>query len=164
MGTTITPEILSQIQSKKIATEDNIINENKFTKKEKIYKIRDIMNNIYSTYYKKEKKENIKIENNIIENKIEFNKEKKEEKEKEELNLNNILFQKHKSFDSSYNFYKKFDILESDNIFNNNNEIFSENNDESIISDYADISMDISNFNKIQRKKKIIKNIIKKRK
>ena len=74
MGTTITPEILSQIQSKKIATEDNIINENKFTKKEKIYKIRDIMNNIYSTYYKKEKKENIKIENNIIENKIEFNK------------------------------------------------------------------------------------------
>jgi hypothetical protein len=84
MGTTITPEILSQIQSKKIATEDNIINENKPPKKEKTYKIRDIMNNIYSTYDKKEKKENIKIENNIIENKIEFNKEKKEEKEKEE--------------------------------------------------------------------------------
>ena len=154
MGTTITPEILSQIQSKKIATEDNIINENKFSKKEKIYKIRDIMNNIYSTYYKKEKKENIKIENNIIENKIEFNKEKNEEKEKEELNLNNIIFKKHKSFDSSYNFYKKFDILESDNIFNNNNEIFSENNDESIISDYADISMDISNFNKNTKKEK----------
>ena len=147
MGTEITPELLSQIQSKKLTNSTNkITNENKFAKKVEKPKIKEIITDIYSPYIKK--KENINIENNLNENIINI------KQEEDDINLNHIFFQEHKSFDSSYNFYKKFDILESDNIFNNNNEIFSENNDESIISDYADISMDISNFNKNTKKEK----------
>ena len=101
------------------------------------------MINIYFPFYEKEQKNsNVIKNNNKNEIKIEDNKEK-------DLNLNNIIFKRHKSFDSSYNFYNKSDILYYNFIFyKEKNEIFSEKNDDSVISDYADISNDILNFNK----------------
>ena len=101
------------------------------------------MINIYFPFYEKEQKNsNVIKNNNMNEIKIEDNKEK-------DLNLNNIIFKRHKSFDSSYNFYNKSDILYYNFIFyKEKNEIFSEKNDDSVISDYADISNDILNFNK----------------
>ena len=151
MGTTITPEILSQIKSKKIQkSNDEISNENKFSKKIKRPKYKEIICDIYSPYIKKEKNENI-----ILENKINENISKKIE---EDLNLNNIIFQRHKSFDSSYNFFKKFDIMNSNNKYESeNDEILSDKNNESIDSDYSDISSDILYFNKKIKKKKMCK-------
>ena len=151
MGTTITPEILSQIQSKKIPNSTNkITNENKFAKKVEKPKIKEIITDIYSPYIKK--KENINIENNLNENIINI------KQEEDDINLNHIFFQEHKSFDSSYNFYKKNEIMNSNKIFENSDfELLSEKNNESIISDYADISEDILNFNN-KNKKEIEKN------
>jgi len=151
MGTTITPEILSQIKSKKIQkSNDEISNENKFSKKIKRPKYKEIICDIYSPYIKKEKNENI-----ILENKINENISKKIE---EDLNLNNIIFQRHKSFDSSYNFFKKFDNMNSNNKYESeNDEILSDKNNESIDSDYSDISSDILYFNKKIKKKKMCK-------
>ena len=151
MGTTITPEILSQIKSKKIQkSNDEISNENKFSKKIKRPKYKEIICDIYSPYIKKEKNENI-----ILENKINENISKKIE---EDLNLNNIIFQRHKSFDSSYNFFKKFDNMNSNNKYElENDEILSDKNNESIDSDYSDISSDILYFNKKIKKKKMCK-------
>ena len=146
MGTEITPELLSQIQSKKLTNSTNkITNENKFAKKVEKPKIKEIITDIYSPHIKK--KENINIENNIIDNEVDV------KQEEDDLNLNHIFFQKHKSFDSSYNFYKKNDIMNSNKIFeNSNNELNSEKNNESIISDYADISQDMLNFNNNNKK------------
>ena len=146
MGTEITPELLSQIQSKKLTNSTNkITNENKFAKKIEKPKIKEIITDIYSPHIKK--KENISIENNIIDNAIDV------KQKEDDLNLNHIFFQKHKSFDSSYNFYKKNDIMNSNKIFeNSNDELNSEKNNESIISDYADISQDMLNFNNINKK------------
>ena len=146
MGTEITPELLSQIQSKKLTNSTNkITNENKFAKKVEKPKIKEIITDIYSPHIKK--KENINIENNIIDNAIDV------KQEEDDLNLNHIFFQKHKSFDSSYNFYKKNDIMNSNKIFeNSNDELNSEKNNESIISDYADISQDMLNFNNNNKK------------
>ena len=146
MGTEITPELLSQIQSKKLTNSTNkITNENKFAKKIEKPKIKEIITDIYSPHFKK--KENINIENNIIDNAIDV------KQEEDDLNLNHIFFQKHKSFDSSYNFYKKNDIMNSNKIIeNSNDELNSEKNNESIISDYADISQDILNFNNNNKK------------
>ena len=148
MGTEITPELLSQIQSKKLTNSTNkITNENKFAKKIEKPKIKEIITDIYSPHIKK--KENINIENNIIDNAIDV------KQEEDDLNLNHIFFQKHKSFDSSYNFYKKNDIMNSNKIIeNSNDELNSEKNNESIISDYADISQDILNFNNNNKKGK----------
>ena len=146
MGTEITPELLSQIQSKKLTNSTNkITNENKFAKKIEKPKIKEIITDIYSPHIKK--KENINIENNIIDNAIDV------KQEEDDLNLNHIFFQKHKSFDLSYNFYKKNDIMNSNKIFeNSNDELNSEKNNESIISDYADISQDMLNFNNNNKK------------
>jgi len=146
MGTEITPELLSQIQSKKLTNSTNkITNENKFAKKVEKPKIKEIITDIYSPHIKK--KENINIENNIINNAIDV------KHEEDDLNLNHIFFQKHKSFDSSYNFYKKNDFMNSNKIIeNSNDELNSEKNNESIISDYADISQDILNFNNNNKK------------
>ena len=143
MGTTITPEILNQIQSKKVPNNfNNINNVNKLYKKEKKTKFKDIISNIYSPYYKKEQKNEIINEENEIEENIII-------PQKDELDLNHIFFQKHKSFDSSYNFYKKIDIFNLDNNSEEEREeLFSENNNASMVSDYADISYDFSNFNK----------------
>ena len=151
MGTEITPELLSQIQSKKLTNCTNkITNENKFAKKVEKPKIKEIITDIYSPYIKK--KENINIENNLNENIINI------KQEEDDINLNHIFFQEHKSFDSSYNFYKKNEIMNSNKIFENSNfELLSEKNDESIISDYADISQDMINFNN-KNKKEIEKN------
>ena len=146
MGTEITPELLSQIQSKKLTNSTNkITNENKFAKKIEKPKIKEIITDIYSPHIKK--KENINIENNIIDKTVDV------KQEEDDLNLNHIFFQKHKSFDSSYNFYKKNDIMNSNKIFeNSNDELNSEKNNESIISDYADISQDMLNFNNNNKK------------
>ena len=151
MGTEITPELLSQIQSKKLTNCTNkITNENKFAKKVEKPKIKEIITDIYSPYIKK--KENINIENNLNENIINI------KQEEDDINLNHIFFQEHKSFDSSYNFYKKNEIMNSNKIFENSNfELLSEKNNESIISDYADISQDMLNFNN-KNKKEIEKN------
>ncbi len=151
MGTEITPELLSQIQSKKLTNSTNkITNENKFAKKIEKPKIKEIITDIYSPYIKK--KENINIENNLNENIINI------KQEEDDINLNHIFFQEHKSFDSSYNFYKKNEIMNSNKIFENSNfELLSEKNNESIISDYADISQDMLNFNN-NNKKEIEKN------
>ena len=151
MGTEITPELLSQIQSKKLTNCTNkITNENKFAKKVEKPKIKEIITDIYSPYIKK--KENINIENNLNENIINI------KQEEDDINLNHIFFQEHKSFDSSYNFYKKNEIMNSNKIFENSDfELLSEKNNESIISDYADISEDILNFNN-KNKKEIEKN------
>ena len=151
MGTEITPELLSQIQSKKLTNCTNkITNENKFAKKVEKPKIKEIITDIYSPYIKK--KENINIENNLDENIINI------KQEEDDINLNHIFFQEHKSFDSSYNFYKKNEIMNSNKIFENSDfELLSEKNNESIISDYADISQDMLNFNN-KNKKEIEKN------
>ena len=151
MGTEITPELLSQIQSKKLTNCTNkITNENKFAKKVEKPKIKEIITDIYSPYIKK--KENINIENNLNENIINI------KQEEDDINLNHIFFQEHKSFDSSYNFYKKNEIMNSNKIFENSDfELLSEKNNESIISDYADISQDMLNFNN-KNKKEIEKN------
>ena len=151
MGTEITPELLSQIQSKKLTNSTNkITNENKFAKKVEKPKIKEIITDIYSPYIKK--KENINIENNLNENIINI------KQEEDDINLNHIFFQEHKSFDSSYNFYKKNEIMNSNKIFENSDfELLSEKNNESIISDYADISQDMLNFNN-KNKKEIEKN------
>ena len=113
-------------------------------------------------------------ENNINKNSINTGNEindkiLKGEKEIEEMN--NIIFRKHKSFDLSDNFLNKDLLLEdtNDNINNNNNkiniytshnngynpEINSQKDNESNISDYADISKAYSLFNKKKIKKKI---------
>ena len=146
MGTEITPELLSQIQSKKLTNSTNkITNENKFAKKIEKPKIKEIITDIYSPHIKK--KENINIENNIIDNAVDV------KQKEDDLNLNHIFFQKHKSFDLSYNFYKKNEIMNSNKIFeNSNDELNSEKNNESIISDYADISQDMLNFNNNNKK------------
>ena len=151
MGTEITPELLSQIQSKKLTNSTNkITNENKFAKKVEKPKIKEIITDIYSPYIKK--KENINIENNLNENIINI------KQEEDDINLNHIFFQEHKSFDLSYNFYKKNEIMNSNKIFENSDfELLSEKNNESIISDYADISQDMLNFNN-KNKKEIEKN------
>ena len=148
MGTEITPELLSQIQSKKLTNSTNkITNENKFAKKVEKPKIKEIITDIYSPYIKK--KENINIENNLNENIINI------KQEEDDINLNHIFFQEHKSFDSSYNFYKKNEIMNSNKIFENSDfELLSEKNNESIISDYADISQDMLNFNNKNKKEK----------
>ena len=151
MGTEITPELLSQIQSKKLTNSTNkITNENKFAKKVEKPKIKEIITDIYSPYIKKN--ENINIENNLNENIINI------KQEEDDINLNHIFFQEHKSFDLSYNFYKKNEIMNSNKIFENSDfELLSEKNNESIISDYADISQDMLNFNN-KNKKEIEKN------
>ena len=148
MGTEITPELLSQIQSKKLTNSTNkITNENKFAKKVEKPMIKEIITDIYSPYIKK--KENINIENNLDENIINI------KQEEDDINLNHIFFQKHNSFDSSYNFYKKNEIINSNKIFENSDfELLSEKNNESIISDYADISQDMMSFNNKNKKEK----------
>lgn len=145
MGTVITPELLSQIQTKKIPkSNEKICNENKFSKKKEKPKFKEIINDIYSPYIKKKKENSDK--NEII---INIQIDQENNKENEEINLNKIFFQKHKSFDLSYNFYKTFDILDTNSKFEKaNEENYSEINNESLISDYADISNDFSNFKK----------------
>ena len=145
MGTAITPELLSQIQSKKTSDSSNKINnKNKINKKIGKINFKEIMINIYFPFYEKEQKNSNAIKNNN-KNEIKIEEDNKEK----DLNLNNIIFKRHKSFDSSYNFYNKSDILYYNFIFyKEKNEIFSEKNEDSLISDYADISNDILNFNK----------------
>ena len=149
MGTVMTPELLNQIQTKKIEKSNDLIyNENKNSKKIKKPKYNEIINNIYKPYINNNK------ENNINTNKNEIIINPKQEKEKNiannEINLNKIFFQNHKSFDLSYNFFKNFDIFDSNSDSNpekNKEDNYSDLNNISIVSDYADISNDISFFN-----------------
>ena len=141
MGTAITPELLNKIQSKKITNSTNkIIEENEISKIDNKSNFKEILNNIYSSYYNKEQK-----------NEIINSEDKNDENRKIEIDLNDIIIQRHKSFDSSYNLYKKYDNLNY--IFEKGyNENLSENDNESNISDYVDISNEIKNFNKNKKK------------
>ena len=168
MGLAFTQETLNQIKSKK-STKD-INNINKIINKQKLS---DIYNNIYSDIYKKKhykyekeslininsNNENIIIENNnIIKNNM--NKIDNKEEEKNDEEINNILFLKHKSIDLSYNYIYK-DLLLDNNTNNNiinNQEIYSEKDNESINSDYKDISQEFLIFkNKDKYDKKLLK-------
>ena len=168
MGLAFTQETLNQIKSKKITKDINNIN--KIINKQKLS---DIYNNIYSDIYKKknykyEKESSINInsnnENMIIENnniiKNNMNKIDNKEKEKNGEEINNILFLKHKSIDLSYNYIYK-DLLLDNNTNNNiinNQEIYSEKDNESINSDYKDISQEFLIFkNKDKYDKKLLK-------
>ena len=168
MGLAFTQETLNQIKSKKITKDINNIN--KIINKQKLG---DIYNNIYSDIYKKkhykyEKESLINInsnnENMIIENnniiKNNMNKIDNKEEEKNDEEINNILFLKHKSIDLSYNYIYK-DLLLDNNTNNNiinNQEIYSEKDNESINSDYKDISQEFLIFkNKDKYDKKLLK-------
>ena len=103
----MTPELLKEIQSKKISDSAiKISNKNKFAKNIEKINFKEITINIYFPFYKKEQKIS-----NIIKNKNSKEIKFEENNKEKELNLNNIIFQRHRSFDSSYNFYKKNDIL-----------------------------------------------------
>ena len=171
MGLAFTQETLNQIKSKKITKDINNIN--KIINKQKLS---DIYNDIYSDIYKKKhykyekeslininsNNENVIIENNnIIKNNMNIIDNKEEEKNDEEIN--NILFLKHKSIDLSYNYIYK-DLLLDNNTNNTNNniinnqEIYSEKDNESINSDYKDISQEFLIFNnKDKYDKKLLK-------
>ena len=168
MGLAFTQETLNQVKSKKITKDINNIN--KIINKQKLS---DIYNNIYSDIYKKKhykyekeslininsNNENIIIENNnIIKNNM--NKIDNKEEEKNDEEINNILFLKHKSIDLSYNYIYK-DLLLDNNTNNNiinNQEIYSEKDNESINSDYKDISQEFLIFkNKDKYDKKLLK-------
>ena len=168
MGLAFTQETLNQIKSKKITKDINNIN--KIINKQKLS---DIYNNIYSDIYKKkhykyEKESLINInsnnENMIIENnniiKNNMNKIDNKEEEKNDEEINNILFLKHKSIDLSYNYIYK-DLLLDNNTNNNiinSQEIYSEKDNESINSDYKDISQEFLIFkNKDKYDKKLLK-------
>ena len=143
----------------------------------------NIFKNIYSPFYKKINKnynENelildtkLEDENNINSNSKNFGNEindKITKGEKEEEEMNNIIFRKHKSFDLSDNNLNKDLLMDDFNINNNNSnniniytshnngynlEINSQKDNESNISDYADISKAYSLFNKKKIKNKI---------
>ena len=171
MGLAFTQETLNQIKSKKITKDINNIN--KIINKQKLS---DIYNDIYSDIYKKKhykyekeslininsNNENVIIENNnIIKNNM--NKIDNKEEEKNDEEINNILFLKHKSIDLSYNYIYK-DLLLDNNTNNTNNniinnqEIYSEKDNESINSDYKDISQEFLIFNnKDKYDKKLLK-------
>ena len=164
---------------------NNIDNSNEKIKKNKNNIYWNIFNNIYSPFYKKIKQKSSENENELIlstksgkENNINKNtgneiNDKILKREKEVEEMNNIIFRKHKSFDLSDNHLKKELLLEdtntNDNVnINNNNiniytshnngynpEINSQKDNESNISDYADISKAYSLFNKKKIKKKI---------
>ena len=168
MGLAFTQETLNQVKSKKITKDINNIN--KIINKQKLS---DIYNNIYSDIYKKKhykyekeslininsNNENIIIENNnIIKNNM--NKIDNKEEEKNDEEINNILFLKHKSIDLSYNYIYKDLLLDNNTNSNiiNNQEIYSEKDNESINSDYKDISQEFLIFkNKDKYDKKLLK-------
>ena len=168
MGLAFTQETLNQIKSKKITKDINNIN--KIINKQKLS---DIYNNIYSDIYKKKhykyekeslininsNNENVIIENNnIIKNNM--NKIDNKEEEKNDEEINNILFLKHKSIDLSYNYIYKDLLLDNNTNSNiiNNQEIYSEKDNESINSDYKDISQEFLIFNnKDKYDKKLLK-------
>ena len=185
MGAAFTPETLNQIKQKNISkpsnkNKNNIDNSNGNIKSNKNSIYWNIFNNIYSPFYKKIKQNSNEKENELILNtKI----EKKIEEDKEEKEMNNIIFRKHKSFDLSDNKLNKGLLLEDSNNNNNNGnnnniniytslnigynpEINSQKDNESNISDYADISKAYSLFNKKKIKNKIknTKNEIKSKK
>ena len=135
MGTVMTPELLNQIQTKKIQKSNEVIcNENKFSKKTKRPKFTEIIDNIYTSNINKNKNNNINNDKNEII--INPQKETEENKNNENINLNKIFFQNHKSFDSSYNFFKTFDILDS-----YSNSKFQKNKEDNY-SDMNNISVD----------------------
>ena len=185
MGAAFTPETLNQIKQKNISkpsnkNKNNIDNSNGNIKSNKNSIYWNIFNNIYSPFYKKIKQNSNEKENELILNtKI----EKKIEEDKEEKEMNNIIFRKHKSFDLSDNKLNKGLLLEDSNNNNNNGnnnniniytslnigynpEINSQKDNESNISDYADISKEYSLFNKKKIKNRIknTKNEIKSKK
>ena len=157
MGASFTQEKLNKIHSQK----QQINNNEEINKDENINKnISDILNNIYSSIYKKEIKNcNKNNENIIIENKKIINDENNIINEKE---INNIIFRNHKSIDLSLNNLFETLIEENKNIIKEeyNKEIYSDKDNESNNSDYIDISKEFlllnrKKDNKILKSKKI---------
>ncbi len=166
----ITPDILTQIKSKQIPKNlINIINNNsnKYNNKNNNPKFLDIINNIYYPFYKNELKTFNENQENVLNNQNnenilnKINIIQKEEKNENEI-INKILFRSHKSIDLSINNLYKDLLLDSDNEINNNkksNEYMKEDNrsekdNESISSDYADISKEFSEFYRERKKTK----------
>ena len=180
MGTTITPEKLTEIQSKKVPKKyikDININSNILNNKDKNQNLWNIFYNIYFPFFRKYLKnfnekhkeliDNSNNENIIIQDNAINNPQKKKLNIEEEMN--NIIFLKHKSIDLTiHNLYKDLqldDIINSDITDTNNQnckykkeEIYSEKGNESNNSDYADLNKEFFEFNKDKNKKKIIVN------
>ena len=180
MGTVITPELLKEIKSKEIPAkknQNNFSNSNEI-KNESNQNFSKIIYNIYSPFYKKQKNfcDNNQKELIINSNNIDIIDENNKIKDKEIIKsknvdeeMNDIIFRKHKSFDLSNNYLYK-DLFLDDNINNNkiidskqkkdykNEDIFSEKDNESNNSDYADLTKAISNFNKDKNKNTINNN------
>ena len=168
MGTSFTQEKLNKIRS-----QNQPINNNEEINKNKKYKknenISDILNNIYSSIYKKQFKTCYKNEgdDNIInENKKIVNEENKNniinninEDEKIEKEINNIIFRNHKSINLSLN--NLYETLIDENINKNiieedyNKEINSDKDNESNNSDYIDISKEILLLNRKNENQKL---------
>ena len=154
MGTTITPEILSQIQSKKIVKPNNniILNNNKYNEKAKRPKFKEIIKDIYFPYInKKEKNYDVNINKENDNKKLKINNN-------DESSVNDIIFRKHKSFDLSYDFFNNNNVLNSYFKLEKNEQeredINSVKSNNSINSDYDDISHDYLYFNKNIHKNK----------
>ena len=164
MGTTITPEILTQIQSKKVINSKNniILNDKKYNEKAKRPKLKEIIKNIYFPDINRNIKEKEKLIEEIKNNENN-NKNSKIDNNNNDMNINDIIFRNHKSIDLSYNFFKNNDdILKLEN--SERDDLNSVKSNKSINSDYEDISNEILYFNKnIQKNKKekikIINNI-----
>jgi hypothetical protein len=170
MGLVITPDILARIKSKKIPK--NSIQEinnysNKNNNKKNNQKFIDIITNIYYPLYKKELKnfnENQKelLDNanngNIINEINDIQKIKKNDNDE----INNILFRSHKSIDLSINDFYKDLLLDSNNDIINTTQNYdhikednhSDKDNESISSDYADISREILEYKREKNKSK----------
>ena len=173
MGTSFTQEKLNKIRS-----QNQPINNNEEINKNKKYKknenISDILNNIYSSIYKKHFKncyKNEGDENIINENKKIVNEENKNniinninDDEKMEKEINNIIFRNHKSIDFSLGglYESLLDKNLNENIIEEkcNKEIYSDKDNESNNSDYIDISKEFLLFNKKNENKKLQSNKI----
>ena len=145
MGTTITPEMLSQIQSKKIDKSNNSLSHNnKYDEKAKRPKFKEIIIEIYFPNKKKiEKLNKENLKNDIIIN-------------NNDINLNDIIFRKHKSFDSSLFFDKEIDSsFKIEKSEQEKEEANSVKSNKSINSDYDDISNDFFYFNNTTKNQKI---------
>ena len=157
MGTTITPEMLSQIQSKKIDKSNNSLSHNnKYDEKAKRPKFKEIIIEIY--FPNKKKIEKLNNEN------LNINNEKNSEKNlkndiiinNNDINLNDIIFRKHKSFDSSLFFDKEIDSsFKIEKSEQEKEEANSVKSNKSINSDYDDISNDFFYFNNTTKNQKI---------
>ena len=155
MGTEITKDVLNEINKKNTSNKNkNNINTIKTFHKKGNQNIYDILTNIYYPFYKNNYHNKLILNNNnnsipnneniIIENK---NQELKQEQNivnterDDEEEINNIVFQNHKSIDLTINlFYRSFYSDLNNKEEYKKEEIYSDKDNESNNSDYIDIS------------------------